>query len=304
MNRSFGGALLTVLVAGQVSAQQVVGRDETTFSISERVAEGGWVRIASPNGFIRITGGTGDRVEIRAEKDVRRGSVDDVGFVVRRGSEGVTVCAVYDNEDECDSDGNYRGTRRSRGHRWRDDRQVRVDFTVRIPEGARVKAGTGNGDVSIGGGGREVIAATGNGRVDVTGTTGEVNASTGNGRVTVDGAAGPVEVSSGNGDVRVRTSSGPVTVSTGNGDIDVSMDRLDGSPDMHFSTGNGWITVAVPDEFNAELDSNTGNGRVTVDFPIQMRGRIDPSRVRGTIGKGGGRLVLSSGNGDLTIQRR
>jgi len=304
MIRPLGAGLLTVLVAGQASGQRIVGRDEATFSISERLADGGWVRIASPNGFIKITGGAGDQVEIRAEKDVRRGSVEDVGFVVRRGSEGVTVCAVYDDEDECDSDGNYRGTRRSRGHGWRDDRQVRTNFTVRIPDGTRVKAGTGNGDVSISGGGREVIAATGNGRVDVTGTSGEVDASTGNGRVTVDGATGPVEVSSGNGDVLVRTSLGPVTVSTGNGDIDVSMDRLDGSPDMNFSTGNGRITLAVPDGFGAELDSNTGNGRVTVDFPIQMRGRMNPSRVRGTLGKGGGRLVLSSGNGDLTIERR
>lgn len=286
MMRLFAAASLTGLVAGQVMAQEIVGRAETTFSISHNVNGGDWVRIASPNGFIRITQATGggDRVEIRADKDVRRGSVEDVGFVVRRGSGGVTVCAVFDDEDECDSDGDYRGHDRSHG--WWNKHQVRVNFTVRIPAGVRVKAGSGNGDVSIEGGGPEVLA------------------SSGNGRVTVEGASGPVDASSGNGDIRVTTSLGPVTASSGNGSIDVSMDRLDGSPEMNFSTGNGRITVAVPEGFGAELVSSTGNGRVSVDFPIQMRGRLDPSRIRGTIGKGGGRLVMSSGNGDLAIQRR
>ena len=91
---------------------------------------------------------------------------------------------------------------------------------------------------------------------------------------------------------------------SGNGSIDVSMDRLEGSPPMSFSTGNGRITVTVPETFGAELESSTGNGHVTVDFPIQMRGRLDPSRIRGTLGKGGGRLVMSSGNGDLEIRKQ
>ena len=275
---------LAGLVAGPISAQPVVGRTETTFSISETVAGGGWVRIASPNGFIRVTQGTGDRVEIRADKVVGRGSVEDVGFVVRRGSGGVTVCAVFEDEEECDSDGDYRSRDRHSRH-WSEDHQVRVNFTVRIPAGVRVKAGSGNGDISIAGGA-------------------EVTASSGNGKVTVEGAQGPVDASSGNGDIRVSTSLGPVEARSGNGSIDVSMDRLEGSPPMSFSTGNGRITVTVPEAFGAELESSTGNGHVTVDFPIQMRGRLDPSRIRGTLGKGGGRLAMSSGNGDLEIRKR
>ena len=290
-------------LAGQASAQQIVGRNETTFSLSETVTGDGWVRIASPNGFVKVTQGSGNRVEIQAEKVVRRGSIEDVGFVVRRGSEGVTVCAVFEDEDECDNDGGYRSHERRSRH-WSEDHQIRVNFTVRIPAGVRVKASSGNGDVSIAGGGPEVIAASGNGRVDVSGTTGEVSASSGNGKVTVDGARGPVDASSGNGDIRVSTSLGPVKATSGNGSIDVSMDRLEGSPAMDFSTGNGRITVTVPESFGAELESSTGNGHVTVDFPIQMRGRLDPSRIRGTIGKGGGRLVMSSGNGDLEIRRQ
>ncbi len=294
---------LVSLWATQTSAQQIVGRNETSFSIAEAVSKGGWVRIASPNGFVKVTQGSGDRVEIRADKVVRRGSIEDVGFVVRQGDGGLTVCAVFDDEEECDRDGSYRSPNR-RARRWSEDHQIRVNFTVRIPAGIRVRAGSGNGDVSVDGGGPEVIAASGNGRIDVAGSAGSVTATSGNGKVTVDGARGPVEASSGNGDIRVTTSLGPVEASSGNGSIDVSMDKLEGSPPMSFSTGNGRITVTVPEAFGAELESNTGNGHVTVDFPIQMRGRLDPSRIRGTIGNGGGRLVMTSGNGDLEIRKR
>jgi len=302
MRRVVAIASLAGLVAGQASGQQIVGRNETTFSINQNITDGDWVRIASPNGFIKITQGAGRQVEIRADKDVRRGSADDIGFVVRRGSDGLTVCAVFDDESECDSDGSYRSRERPRG--WWRDHQIRINFTVQIPAGVRVKAGSGNGDLSITGAGAEVFAATGNGRIDIAATTGEVTATSGNGRVTVDGAGGSVDATSGNGDIRVGTAMGPVTATTGNGSIDVAMDRLDGSPPMSFTTGNGRIRLTVPDGFGAELVSSTGNGRVNVDFPIQMRGRLDPSRLRGTIGKGGGRLVMTSGNGDLEIQRR
>jgi len=303
MKRYIIGLVLTVASVSSAGAQDVVGRKESVYNITERVASGDWLRIASPNGSINISQGTGDRVEIRAEKEVRRGSVEDVGFVVRRESGGLTVCAVYDDDDECSSNGNYRG-HNDNWRRWRNGGQPRVNFTVRIPQGVKVKAGSGNGDVSVTGAGSEVSASTGNGRVNVSGTTGEVTASTGNGRVTVEGAKGPVEASTGNGDVRVTTSLGPVTASSGNGDIEVAMDKLESSSTMNFSTGNGRITVTVPDDFGAELESNTGSGSIISDFPIQVRGRINPTRVRGTLGKGGGRLVMSSGNGNIEIRKR
>jgi len=300
MSRVITLATLSLLVASQAGAQRIVGRDDRTFSLDEVVDRGDWVRIASPNGFVRITESSGRRVEIRAEKEVRRGSIEDVGFVVRQGRGGLTVCAVYEDEDECTADGEYRGRRSG----WTRNRQIRINFTVQVPSGVRVQAGTGNGDVSVSGGVSEVVASTGNGRVDVSETTGEVKASSGNGRVTVEGAGGPVEVSTGNGDIRVVTAAGPVSANSGNGDIDVSMDRLPGSPDMRFTTGNGKIVVRVPEGFDAELQSSTGNGRISVDFPIEVRaGRLERSRLRGTIGSGGGRLVLTSGNGSISLLR-
>jgi len=295
-------ASLSLLLAGPLAGQDIVGRNDRTFNLSESVGAGNWVRISTFNGRISITPGNGNRVEIRAVKDIRRGEIEDVGFVVMRERGGITVCAVWVDRDECDVDGSLKSGNHSGS--WSREHQGRVEFTVQIPSGVRVRAGSGNGDVSISGGGAEVIAATGNGRVDIAGTTGEVKASTGNGAVTVQDARGPVDASTGNGEIRVTTSTGPVSANSGNGEIDVSIGKLDRASDMSFSTGNGQVTLHLPDGFGAELDARTGNGHVSTDFPVRMIGRIDKSRIRGTLGEGGRRLSVISGNGDVEILRK
>ena len=293
---------LHVLTAGLLCAQTVVGRADATWSLREKLASGDHLRITSPNGAITIAHGAGTEVDIRADKRADRDArIEDIGFVVTRVPNGLVVCAVYDDDDECSMEHGSRSRRRG----WRDERRnrARASFTVRIPAGVLVDAGTGNGDVTINGAGSAVNASTGNGRVQVTNTTGRVTASTGNGAVTVDGAKGEVEASTGNGDVRVTTSSGPVSASSGNGDIDVSMDRVDHAEAMSFSTGSGHIALTMPGDFGAELEGSTGNGRISSDLPIRIAGRIDPHRMRGTLGQGGERLTLSTGNGDIEIRR-
>jgi len=105
--------------------------------------------------------------------------------------------------------------------------------------------------------------------------------------------------------VIVATTRGPVNASSGNGDIEVTMDAIaDVTDDMEFSSGNGTITVTVPPDFAGELDASTGSGKFYSDFPMTLRGRIDPQHVRATIGRGGRRLTLQSGNGDVELRKK
>ena len=299
MNVRFAPALVAACVlASPVAAQQLQGRDGTRFTWSERIAAGQWLRIYGNNGRIQVTEATGDAAEVVGEKELRRGRPEDIAFEVRRTSDGITICAIIADED-CDDDGvRHRG-------RWNDDYNGRrVNFTVRVPKGVNVGVGSGNGDVSVGGATAEVRAASGNGRVRVT-AGGAVHASSGNGDVAVDHAGGPVRASSGNGRVTVATSRGPVNASSGNGDIEVSMDAIaDVSDDMELSSGNGTVTVTVPADFAGELDASTGSGKFFSDFPLTIRGRIDPRHVRATIGRGGRRLTMRSGNGDVELRKK
>lgn len=287
------------LAAATVQAQSVVGRSESSWSTRERLSSGETLRITSPNGPITITQGSGAEVVIRAEKRTDRDArLEDMGFVVTRTSDGLTVCAVFESADECAAD---RGDRRTSTN-WNRSRPS-AQFTVQIPAGVLVNANTGNGDISISGAGSEVAARTGNGAVRVTGTTGSVMVSTGNGRVIVEGVRGPVKASTGNGDVRVATSAGPVDVSSGSGDIDIAMGRLERSAEMRFSTGSGRIVVTLPENFNAAIDGRTGSGDITSELPMRVEGRRDSHRLRGTIGNGGERLTMTTGSGDIVLRR-
>jgi DUF4097 and DUF4098 domain-containing protein YvlB len=96
---------------------------------------------------------------------------------------------------------------------------------------------------------------------------------------------------------------GPVSARSGNGDLIVRMTELRPDADMEFTTGNGRIEVTVPNGFNADIDASTGNGGIRTDFPIQVSGRISKTRLRGTIGQGGRRLRLVTGNGEIELRR-
>jgi ribosome-associated translation inhibitor RaiA len=293
-------ALAIIVCASAADAQQIVGRNDRVFTLSERVGSSGRIGIFTSQGTVTVTEGSGSTVEYRGEKDNRRGDIDDIGFVVLRSGDGVTICAVYDDEDECSENGLRR--ERDRGRRWNE--RARVNITVSVPRGTILRAASGNGEVSVAAAVAEANVSSGNGRVRVSRVTGRTDVSSGNGEVTVENVGGPVEASSGNGDVTVTASNGPINASSGNGDIYASMDRLSDRGDLTFSSGNGRIEVIVPSEFNADVEASTGNGRVSTDFPITLIGRITPSRLRGTIGSGGRRLRMSTGNGSMEIRKR
>ena len=288
---------LLLVVASVAPAQDVVGRNQGTWTFSDRVARGDWFHFATRMGDVTVTEGSGDRVEVRAEKRLNRGRADDIGFVVLRHNDGITVCAVYD-EDDCDEEGV-----RSESRSWNGSRRAGLTVTIRVPRGVKVHAASGNGEVSVSDASDDVVAASGNGRVRVNSGI-SIRASSGNGEVSVTGARGPVEASSGNGDVTVATSLGPVSASSGNGTLDISMEVLRGPERMEFTTGNGRIRITVPSNFAAEVDANSSNGDVVSDFPITLTGRLSKSRLRGTINGGGARVRLTTGNGQIELRRR
>jgi DUF4097 and DUF4098 domain-containing protein YvlB len=232
-------------------------------------------------------------VEFRAERRSRRSS--EVSFQVQNESNGVTICGVWRGRSACD-------TGRRSGWDW-DEGPPSSRLTVLLPKGVRLDATTGNGDVTVDKASNDVDITSGNGDVRITMTAGRVDVTTGNGELEIDGATGPVRATTGNGRVYANTATGPVTVRTGNGDIDVRMKALTGSSDMQFVTGNGAVIVALPSNFNGEIDASTGHGDFRSDFEIRIMGRLNPSHIRGTIGQGGRVIKMVSGNGRLELRK-
>jgi hypothetical protein len=240
------------------------------FKWSGDVQGGHWVYVRNMNGRVRVEAGTGSKVEVTAEKRWRRGRPEDVEITVKQvgtGKGDVLVCAIWrDRDTRCDEDG-Y-GTRSHFDGWFRNgrDQDTEVEFIVRLPAGVKVDASSTNGGIEIDGATSEVIAHTTNGRIEA------------------------------------RSSGGPVRASTTNGDLYVRTGVLD-AHDTEFRTTNGSITVELPASTNADLEMHTTNGGISSDFPVMMEGTFSRRDMRGTLGKGGPRIRLSTTNGSIRLRK-
>src|SRR5690606_34794426 len=126
---------------------------------------------------------------------------------VGSGSQDVLVCALWNENSECDEQGyRSRGNNRSRNR----NNDVSVEFTVRIPAGVKLDVSTVNGGL------------------------------------TIRGATDEVEAHTVNGGIEAESAGGPVNANTTNGDIEVRMGRS-GTGDLSFETTNGSVEVYLPE---------------------------------------------------------
>lgn len=290
MRQTFHLLLIALAVPALAGAQD----RERDFNFSDRVPAGAWLRVHSTNGEIRVTQASGDRVEVIGRKHGEDAA--DIRITSARDGDNVTICAYFEGA-QCDAEGIHSSRNRRR------DGEASVDFEVRLPRGVKIRALSGNGEVSVSGATAEVYVASGNGEISVASTGGPVRASSGNGDIDVSEAGGEVTARSGNGDIRVTTTAGPVTAYTGNGSIDARMASLRGTDDMAFRTGNGDVSVTLPANFEGEIEARLPNGRLESDFPLRVEGRLDPRRLRATIGGGGRRITITSGSGGAEIRK-
>lgn len=285
MRKLFGALAITALIAAPAvsSAQSEQGRDKETWSWDGRISSGNWFRLSSVNGPVSIEPSNDNQVHVRAQKIVTRGDVTDVAFQVVESGGDVRICALW-RRDTCDEDGLH--SRRNDDDEDRNDRRdVRVRFTVRVPAGVRVSAGTVNGEMRVRDVSSDVKASTVNGLVEVRNVGGEVNANTVNGRV------------------EVSTRSGPVNANTVNGDIDVSLGSLARDGAMRFRTVNGSVTVETPSALDANVSMETMHGSITSDWPVQLSGKFGPRHAEGTIGRGGRIIRMTTLNGSVELRK-
>ncbi|HEX8359044.1 MAG TPA: DUF4097 family beta strand repeat-containing protein [Longimicrobium sp.] len=283
-------ALAVMMAAGTQSAAQ------DRYDWNGAIPAGATLRVATGGGNVNVTRAQGSTARVRGQVRRPNGGDEEIRFELRRDGQDVTICALGEDAD-CTPQGIRNENNRGR-------RRAVADFTVELPAGVVIGASSGNGDVAVSGATAAVRAASGNGSVRVDEGATEVSASSGNGSVRVQGARSAVNASSGNGRIDVSTAAGPVTASSGNGDIRVSMASLRSEGDLTFSSGNGSVTVVLPENFGAELDATTGSGSIESAFAVTTVGRIGSGRLRGTIGGGGRKLRISTGNGRIALQRQ
>ena len=94
---------------------------------------------------------------------------------------------------------------------------------------------------------------SGDGRIQASNSSGNVSASTGDGRIEFDGVDGAVEATTADG--RVRVSGKLTAVRARSGDGSITIEARPGSAteaDWDITSGDGAVTLQVPDDFNAD----------------------------------------------------
>ena len=157
-----------------------------------------------------------------------------------------------------------------------NDYRVSVAYEIRVPNSTNLNLSSNNGRISI---------------KDVDG---QIRFKTQNGRVTLSGLSG---------DVEGRTTNGRLTV------------KLDGNSwegrGMNVSSGNGRVSVYIPENYAGDFEVGTNNGRFSSSFselPVPLdengkRKKYGAKIVTGSLNGGGAPIKVRTRNGRVSVNK-
>src|SRR5438105_2147386 len=152
----------------------------------------------------------------------------------------------------------------------------------------------------------DLSAKSGDGSIDVERIDGRIQLRSGDGSIRARDMGGDLDVHTGDG--RVVVSGKLTTVRARSGDGSVTVHAAPGSApaaDWDIVTGDGSVTLELPDDFSADLDAHTGDGRIHMqDITVSnVTGQIGRNSLRGRLGAGGHQLRVRTGDGSITLRR-
>ena len=248
-----------------LSLQEASRSDE--FRWNGTVTPGAAIEVQGINGEIVAEPSSGSEVQVVALKTSRRSDVNSVKMKVVEHAGGVTICALYPNEDgeypgNCGPGDDGKG-RSSNGRVKNND--VQVNFNVRVPQ--RVS----------------FVGKTVNGSISATSLNGSVIAQTINGSIKI-------------------STNGYAEAKTINGEINARLGDSNWTNALNFQTINGGINLELPSGLSTSVDAETLNGSFSSDFPLTVTTLTTRKHVKGVIGPGGRDLFLRTINGSITLR--
>lgn len=219
---------------------------------------GGRVEISNVNGKIRVLPSTGNAVEVVAVKTGRgptqqaaKESLERVEIRESQGDRGITI-----------------ETHLPRSGGMFHNSHATVEYEVRVPAAAEIKASTVNGGVEI------------------------------------NGVEGRVIAEATNGGIEGRGIGGPIDASTTNGGVDVELTRV-ADAGVKLECTNGGITLRLPTDARATISARVTNGGIdTGNLALKARGEASRRRLDGDLNGGGPRITLEGTNGGITLVAR
>jgi hypothetical protein len=245
------------------------------------------LRVATDDGSVRVETGTDPQIEAQ---------VTTVGWTIGPGAVTITESQTGDRVVI-----EVRLPRHQNSFDW-GHRSVKV--LVRIPHEADLDIRTGDGAVNVAPISGKVTVSTGDGSITADGLHGDIRLHTGDGAIRATGLEGRLEADTGDGHMNVRGRFEGLNLRTGDGHIDADVEHGSKVTEgWSLSSGDGGITMRIPEDLGADLDAHAGDGSIVLDAPVTVTGSVSASAVRGKLAGGGGPLRVHTGDGSIRLQR-
>jgi DUF4097 and DUF4098 domain-containing protein YvlB len=198
----------------------------------------------------------------------------------------------------------------------------KLHIEVRMPKDADLNAHTGDGSVEASSINGNVTVETGDGSIRANNLTGTIDLHTHDGSINVDTLKGDMRLRTGDGSIEARLLDGKLDADSGDGHVRIAgrFDALniktgDGSVDTHvlpgskmatswnIRTGDGSVDLALPGDFQANIDASTGDGHISVGLPVTVEGTFSNSQLHGKMNGGGQSLTVHTGDGSIRLSK-
>jgi DUF4097 and DUF4098 domain-containing protein YvlB len=162
----------------------------------------------------------------------------------------------------------------------------RVEVEIHMPREGRVDLHTGDGKIELANFKGEMQLRSGDGSQEIENVDGKLHATTGDGHIRASGRFDELELKTGDGRVDARAASGSALAAG-----------------WRLESGDGTVTLEVPENLAADVDLHTGDGHIDLDMPVTTVGKIRENEVRGKLNGGGNLLVIHTGDGSIRLRK-
>jgi hypothetical protein len=178
-------------------------------------------------------------------------------------------------------------------------------LTVTVPADCDVMARTGDGSIAIQRVSGRLDLDTSDGGVRGRDLGGSLKVHTSDGALSFRDLKGAADLDTGDGGIELSGVLSAVRALTGDGSVTVRAEPGSAAAAAwEIRTGDGSVSIDVPETISADLDARTSDGSVLVDG-LSVTGAVAGERqsLRGTLGAGGPVMRIRTGSGTITLRR-
>jgi DUF4097 and DUF4098 domain-containing protein YvlB len=145
---------------------------------------------------------------------------------------------------------------------------------------------------------------TGDGKIDLGNFKGEMQLRSGDGSQEIDSVDGKLRATTGDGHIRANGRFDELELKTGDGHVDARATAGSAlAAGWRLESGDGTVTLEVPENLAADVDLHTGDGHIDLDMPVTTEGKIREGEVHGKLNGGGNLLVIHTGDGSIRLRK-